>query len=88
MVKRKHNKNNGTPSDRIESEKEHSHLSFDFHEFGHFVEDSELTEEEQKELLEALWTILIQFIDMGFGSQSLQSKTDDEKVSQSKEERS
>jgi hypothetical protein len=42
-------------------------LRFDFEKYRHFVEDESLTEPEARQLLEAIWTIICGFVDLGFG---------------------
>lgn len=42
-------------------------LRFDFEKYRHFVEDESLTEAEARALLEAIWTIICGFVDLGFG---------------------
>jgi len=41
-------------------------LAFDAEEFCQYVADYELTEAQQAELLEALWAIMVAFVDIGF----------------------
>lgn len=47
-------------------------LHFDPAEYQRFVEDSDLTPAQQRELLEALWVIIVGFVDLGFGIHPVQ----------------
>jgi hypothetical protein len=42
-------------------------LQFDPDEFMHFIKDENLSEEQARALLEAIWNIVIAFVDLGFG---------------------
>lgn len=39
----------------------------DIKKYQSHIEDFELTEEQQRELLETIWSIMISFVDIGFG---------------------
>lgn len=41
-------------------------LAFDANEFCHFLEDSDWTESQKLEFIEALWQIVLSFVDLGF----------------------
>lgn len=41
-------------------------LSFDPDAYAGFLDDGEMTEAQQREFLEALWSILVAFVDLGF----------------------
>ena len=47
-------------------------IQFDAREFAHFLADVDATEAQKLEYIETLWTIVLQFIDMGFGIHPLQ----------------
>lgn len=47
-------------------------IEFDVDEFRHHVEELELSEEQERELLTALWNIIVQFVDLGFGVHPVQ----------------
>jgi len=42
-------------------------LQFDPAAYMHFVEDDDLTEEQAVELLRAIWSIVVSFVDLGYG---------------------
>lgn len=42
-------------------------LECDFEAYAHYLEDSDLTENEKRQILEALWNIAVAFVDIGFG---------------------
>ena len=44
----------------------------DYDKYAHFLEDAELTEDEKREFLQALWSIITQFVSLGFGVHPLQ----------------
>lgn len=41
-------------------------LTFDAHQFCHFLADSDWTEEQKIEFIEVLWQIVVSFVDLGF----------------------
>jgi hypothetical protein len=47
-------------------------LQFDAHEFAHFLDESDLTHDQKLEYIRTIWSIVLQFIDMGFGIHPLQ----------------
>jgi len=47
-------------------------LQFDAQEFAHFLDESDLTREQKLEYIRTIWSIVLQFIDMGFGIHPLQ----------------
>lgn len=46
--------------------------SFDPDKYRIYLEDSELTEDQQREYLEILWSIMMTFVELGFGLDSVQ----------------
>lgn len=44
----------------------------DLQKYREYVEDFDLSEEEQTELLKTLWMIMAAFVDLGFGVDSIQ----------------
>jgi hypothetical protein len=42
-------------------------IQFDAKEFAHFLEGSDWSEDQKLEYIQTIWTIVLQFIDMGFG---------------------
>jgi hypothetical protein len=47
-------------------------LTFDAQEYLHFLEDCDWTEDQKREFVEALWEIILGFVDLGFGISPLQ----------------
>jgi hypothetical protein len=47
-------------------------LQFDAQEFAHFLDESDLTHEQKLEYIRTVWSIVLQFIDLGFGIHPLQ----------------
>ena len=47
-------------------------IQFDAQEFAHFLEESDLTHEQKLEYIRTVWSIVLQFIDLGFGIHPLQ----------------
>lgn len=47
-------------------------IQFDAQEFVHFLAESDLTEAEKLEYVQTVWTIVLQFVDMGFGLHPIQ----------------
>lgn len=46
-------------------------LTFDADDYRDYVRDMNLTEEQENELLRTLWSIIVQFVDLGFGIESV-----------------
>ena len=42
-------------------------VTVDYDLYAHFLEDSELSEEQKREFLQALWNIVVEFVSLGFG---------------------
>lgn len=47
-------------------------LEFDAEEFWHFVESYDLSDDEKREYLEVIWSIIVSFVDLGFGIHPVQ----------------
>ena len=47
-------------------------ITLDVARYEGFLAASDLTEDERREFLEALWTIIVSFVDLGFGVHPLQ----------------
>ena len=47
-------------------------LKFEPNDYRHHVEEFDLTEEQQNELLESLWTIMSTMVDIGWGVDTVQ----------------
>jgi hypothetical protein len=55
-------------------------LTFDPEEYLHFLEESDWTEPQKREFIEALWTIVVGFVDMGFHIHPVQQALDETKT--------
>ena len=42
-------------------------LSIDWELYADYLEESDLSEEQKREFLETLWSIIVSFVDLGFG---------------------
>ena len=47
-------------------------LTIDYEKYAHFLEDSDLTEEQKQEFLQTLWNIVVEFVSLGWGVHPLQ----------------
>jgi hypothetical protein len=47
-------------------------IGFDASKYAHLLDDDNLSEAERQELLQALWNIISQFVQLGFGVHPLQ----------------
>lgn len=47
-------------------------IEVDYERYAHFLDDSDLSEDQKREFLQALWTIIVNFVDLGFGVHPLQ----------------
>ena len=42
-------------------------LSIDWDLFGSYLDDSDLSDDQKREFIESLWSIVVGFVDLGFG---------------------
>lgn len=47
-------------------------LTIDYEKYAHFLEDSDLTEDQKQEFLQTLWNIIVEFVSLGWGVHPLQ----------------
>jgi hypothetical protein len=47
-------------------------VTFDVSRYEHFLEDQGLSAEQKRAMLEALWSIIVGFVDLGFGVHPVQ----------------
>lgn len=47
-------------------------LSIDWDAYLPFLENEDISEEQKRELIEALWSIMVSFVDLGFGIHPIQ----------------
>ena len=53
--------------DLIPGEDDQSIVTVDYKKYAHFLEDTDLSEIQKREFLQALWQIIVGFVDLGFG---------------------
>jgi len=51
-------------------------LTIDWDLYGQYLEDSDLSDAEKRQFLEALWSIVVSFVDLGFGVHPVQLATE------------
>jgi hypothetical protein len=51
-------------------------LTIDWETYGKYLDESDLPDTEKREFLETLWSIVVSFVDLGFGVHPLQQVTD------------
>ena len=47
-------------------------ITVDYEKYAHFLDDSELTEQQKQEFLQTLWNIIVEFVSLGFDVHPLQ----------------
>lgn len=47
-------------------------LTIDYEKYEHFFEESDLTEAEKRAFIETIWSVIVSFVDMGFGVHPVQ----------------
>lgn len=52
-------------------------LNIDWDLYGEYLEESDMSDDEKRELIETLWNIVVSFVDLGFGIESVQRAEDD-----------
>ena len=50
-------------------------IHFDLQEWLPYIEGSELTEDQKEEMIETLWSIVLTFVDLGWGVHSAPQET-------------
>ena len=51
-------------------------LTIDWELYGKYLDESDLSDAEKREFLETLWSIVVSFVDLGFGVHPLQQVTE------------
>ncbi|MCC0007710.1 MAG: hypothetical protein H6876_06245 [Hyphomicrobiaceae bacterium] len=51
-------------------------LKIDWRVYEEYLADADIPEDQKKELIEALWGIIVSFVDLGFGIESAQAAID------------
>lgn len=54
-------------------------VQVDYEKYLHFLDDEDLDESQKITLLESLWSILLSFVDLGFGIHPVQQAIEDKK---------
>lgn len=47
-------------------------VTVDYERYAHFLDNSDLTEDQKRAFLQALWSIIVEFVSMGFGVHPVQ----------------
>ena len=47
-------------------------VAVDYEKYAHFLENSDLSDEQKKEFLDTIWSIIIEFVSLGFNVHPLQ----------------
>lgn len=55
-----------------EDNKTENSVTVDYDLYAHYLEDADLSDEQKREFLQALWTIICEFVALGFGVHPLQ----------------
>jgi hypothetical protein len=42
-------------------------ITVDFELYAHYLDDDDLTEDQKREILQAIWNIIVEFVSLGFG---------------------
>lgn len=71
-MKKKKDKETSGKDEGSGPEAQFTALIFDYEEYAPYLEDSDLTEEQKREFLETLWSIMVSFVDLGFGIHPVQ----------------
>ncbi|MCF6200383.1 MAG: hypothetical protein L3J67_13540 [Hyphomicrobiaceae bacterium] len=71
--------NSGSTADKSEAIRpDPPNLTIDWELYGAYLEDSDLTEAEKREFIETLWSIVVSFVDLGFGIHPLQQACEED----------
>lgn len=64
------------PNDNPASaDKSSRRIEFDYERYAHHLDELDLTEDQAREILTALWEIMVQCVDLGFGIHPIQQAT-------------
>jgi len=50
-------------------------LTIDYDLYARYLEDSDLSDDQKREFIETLWSVIVSFVDLGFGIHPLQQAT-------------
>jgi hypothetical protein len=76
--KTKYKKENREIEGAFEDEFSPMALSIDWDLYGSYLEGSDLSDEQKRELIETLWNIVVAFVDLGFGIHPVQQVCEQE----------
>lgn len=62
-------------------------VTLDVERYQHFLDNSGMNPEEKRDFLEALWSVIVTFVDLGFGVHPLQEVCGQEVCGQNPQER-
>lgn len=62
----------GSPFSFETSEAGEPVMTVDYDAYAHFLEDSDLSEDEKRALLQSLWNVIVECVSMGFGVHPMQ----------------
>ncbi len=68
------------PLEIIETSERLPALQIDVQQFQSYLDDLDITEESKIELLETLWSIVVTFVDMGFGIHPVQQVMEEQLI--------
>lgn len=52
-------------------------ITVDYDLYAHFLDDADLTEDQKREFLQAVWNIIVEFVSLGFGVHPAQQVQND-----------
>lgn len=52
--------------EKLDPRKRSPVVTFDYELYAHYLDDAEISEEQKRELLSALWSIIVEFVALGF----------------------
>lgn len=55
-------------------------LTIDWDLYGEYLEESDLSDDEKRELIQTVWNIVVSFVDLGFGIESVQCAEQDKQI--------
>jgi hypothetical protein len=59
-------------------------LTVDVEKYQSFLDGADMSEAQKEEFLQSLWSIIVSFVDLGFGVHPLQAVCEDETISKTK----
>ncbi len=58
--------------DETDNDSPRPNLIIDWELYGEYLEEADLTDDQKREFIETLWSIMVSFVDLGFGIHPLQ----------------